>query len=61
VGRQPLDLPRFAQGLGDHFVTILQAVLPPGAKISRDIAEVSAFHFNVSWRARESTGCAGSF
>jgi hypothetical protein len=56
MGRQPSDLPRFALGLGDHFVTILQAVFPPGAKISRDTAEVSEFHFNVSWRAREPAG-----
>ena len=54
VDRQPRDLPRFLQELGDHFVTILQAVFPLGAKISRDTAEVS-FHFHVSWRAREST------
>jgi hypothetical protein len=33
-------------------VTILQAVFPPGAKINRDTAEVSEFHFNVSWQAR---------
>ena len=31
-------------------------MFPLGAKISRDTAEVSEFHFHVSWRAREPTG-----
>ena len=55
MDRQPRDVARFLQELEDHFLTILQAVFPLGAKISRDTAELS-FHFHVSSQARESTG-----